>query len=177
MLAGESYYDDEKILFTGEGLHAAYSLLYPRDKKVITKEVLDITGLMGLTALWIDCGSISPKGVGTIKGRFGEKTYRLLHAQLHDHGIKACMKHAFGEVRSLYFNPEPMHEFARLIRPYAHYSTKAKLQLRKSPPGSGQTRSQPTDCEANALLRRVGQHRNSQRGWPQVRQSQQQVEV
>ena len=61
MLAGESYYDDEKILFTGEGLHAAYSLLYPRDKKVITKEVLDITGLMGLTALWIDCGSISPK--------------------------------------------------------------------------------------------------------------------
>ena len=43
----------------------------------------------------------------------------------------------------------------RLIRPYAHFSMKAKLQLRKSPQGSGQTRSQPTDRAANMLLRGV----------------------
>ena len=176
-LEGESFYDDEQILFHGEGLHAAYDLLYPRDRKHITKEVLDITGLMGLTALWIDYGTINNKGEGLIKGRLGDETYRLLHEHIREFGINAGKKHAFGQVRGVLLNREAMEAFARLIRPYAHYSMKAKLQLRKSPQGSGQTRSQPTDREANAMLRRVGQHSNSKRSWPQIRQGKQQVQV
>jgi hypothetical protein len=156
VMTADGFYDNERIRFQGDGLHAAYNLLYPRDRKVITKQILDITGLVGLTALWIDNGRILPSRGGQIKGNFEEETYPLIRNALRDHGIGAHVMHVHGTIKAVTMKPPVMLEFARLIRPYAHYSAKAKLQLRKSPPGSGQTRSQPTDRESNALLRRVG---------------------
>ena len=156
VMNGNGFYDNERIRFQGDGLHAAYNLPNPRDRKVITKQILDITGLMGLTALWIDNGRILPSRAGQLKGGYDGETYKLIRNAMRDHGINAQSMHTHGTIKSVALKPSVMLEFARLIRPYAHYSAKAKLQLRKSPPGSGQTRSQPTDRESNALLRRVG---------------------
>lgn len=156
LISGSSYYDDERIRFYGEGLHAAYQLLYPRDVKVISQQVMDLTGVMGLTALWMDCGRITSSKCGRLRGRFNAEAASAIKQALLRHDIHSKINAGVTNGRVLTLNRESMTKLARLIRPYAHYSTKAKLQLRKSPPGSGQTRSQPTDREANALLRRVG---------------------
>ena len=156
VVPGESYYDSERIRFQGSGLDVAYGLLYPRDRKTISKQVLDLAGLQGLCALWMDCGRISLNRDGLIKGRFSNDDYGLIIDRIIDHQIRAMPLMVHGTIRGVRLKPDAMLSFARLIRPYAHFSMKAKLQLRKSPPGSGQTRSQPTDQLANALLRRVG---------------------
>ena len=154
-ISGESFYDDERIRFQGAGLDAAYSLLYPRDHKQITSQVMDITDIQGLTALWVDGGRINLKRAGLIKGRFIAEEYEAIAEALKRHGIESKIKRSSKHLLGLEMKPEAMESFARLIRPYAHFSMKAKLQLRKSPQGSGQTRSQPTDRAANMLLRRV----------------------
>ena len=156
LVVSEGYYDTERIRFKGSGLWAAYEMLYPRDRKTISKAVLDLTGLQGLCALWMDCGRISASRDGLIKGRFNNDEYGLIIDQIINHDIHAMPMMVHGTIRGVRLKYGAMLSFARLIRPYAHFSMKAKLQLRKSPPGSGQTRSQPTDRETNALLRRVG---------------------
>ena len=154
-IGGDSFYDDERIRFQGTGLEAAYSLLYPRDRKQITSQVMDITDIQGLTALWIDGGHIDLKRAGVIKGRFSQDEYEAIAECISRHGIDNKVKRSSKYFTGIALKPESMEAFARLIRPYAHFSMKAKLQLRKSPQGSGQTRSQPTDRAANMLLRGV----------------------
>ncbi len=155
-LSTDDFYDDERIRFQGSGLDAAYGLLYPRDKKVITDQIMDLVDVPGLAALWIDNGSITIKRTGQIKGRYSREEYDAIAKALRRHGIDCSLRWGGPYPFALDLSPFAMENLARLIRPYAHFSMKAKLQLRKSPLGSGQTRSQPTDREANALLRRVG---------------------
>lgn len=156
VLSTDTFYDDERIRFQGDGLEAAYGLLYPRDKKVITPQIMDLVEVPGLTALWIDNGKIHANRTGQIKGRYSHEEYEAIAGAMRRHGIECRIKMGGSYPFSLNLSAFSMEAFARLVRPYAHFSMKAKLQLRKSPPGSGQTRSQPTDREANALLRRVG---------------------
>lgn len=155
VVPGQSFYDDERIRFQGEGLYAAYDLLYPRDRKIITKEVMDLTDLLGLTAIWMDCGRISLARKGLIRGRFSQDEYLLIAESLAKRDVHSRVKKRSKLLVGLELDYEQMTKFARLIRPHAHYSMKAKLQLKKSPKGSGQTRSQPTDRQANALLQRI----------------------
>ena len=54
----DGFYDLERIRFHGDLLWRVYELLYPKDEKYISSDVLKVAGIHGLTALWIDQGKV-----------------------------------------------------------------------------------------------------------------------
>ena len=54
VLPGSGFYDIHRVRLHGEGLYHAYGLLYPRDRRQLSAEVLAIAGRPGLAALLID---------------------------------------------------------------------------------------------------------------------------
>lgn len=54
------FYCDLRAQIQTEALWPAYELMYPRDEKTVTKDILEIVGLKGIAALWCDVGR--PKG-------------------------------------------------------------------------------------------------------------------
>lgn len=151
VLAGRGFYDSERIRFTAEGLDAAYAMLYPRDKRVITKQILDITGSMGLAALWLDQGRINSSKRGSIHGNYTREELDLIRDAFKDHGISSGFSPFLKG--TILFNAQSMKDLKTFLAPYTHYSMSAKLMLRKSRLNSG---SKPADHSANQLLRQRG---------------------
>lgn len=56
-LQTDGFYDDRRLRCHGDGLYRVYELMYPRDERVVTPEILAITGMQGVAALWCDYGS------------------------------------------------------------------------------------------------------------------------
>ena len=50
------FYDDRRIRVHSPDLYRAYELLYFRDERRLTPEILRIVGFQGLAALWCDTG-------------------------------------------------------------------------------------------------------------------------
>lgn len=53
------FYDDHRIRVHSPDLFRVYDLLYFRDERRLTPEVLQIVGAQGLTSLWCDTGTVS----------------------------------------------------------------------------------------------------------------------
>lgn len=51
------FYDDRRIRVHSPDLYRVYDLLYFRDQRRLTPEVLEIAGAQGLAALWCDTGT------------------------------------------------------------------------------------------------------------------------
>lgn len=52
----DHFYDDWRLMVHCPELERVYELLYPRDTKTISDEVIDIVGQAGLVSLWCDRG-------------------------------------------------------------------------------------------------------------------------
>lgn len=148
-LTSKGFYDTERIRFTGEGLEAAYQLLYPRDKRLITEEVLSIAGLNGLTALWLDQSRINSSKRGIIRGKYSTEELRLIQAAYREHGIRPHYAPYAGEC--LWFGVDEMKALKKLLAPYVHRTMQTKLMLRK--PRSKPNGSQSSADRSNRLLR------------------------
>lgn len=59
VVQADGFYDDRRIRVHSPDLDRVYELLYPRDERTLTPEVLAITGRLGLAALWCDTGTAS----------------------------------------------------------------------------------------------------------------------
>lgn len=59
-LAADAVYDDLVAEFTCPELWGAYRLLYPRDKRLLSQEVLYTAGIAALAAAWMDDGVRTP---------------------------------------------------------------------------------------------------------------------
>lgn len=140
-LTSKGFYDTERIRFTGEGLDATYRLLYPRDKRLITAEVLGITGLSGLTALWLDQSRINSSKRGILRGKYSTEELKLIAEAFREHGIKARYTPRMGE--GLWFDVDDMKALKKLLAPYVHRTMQAKLMLRKP-------RSKPNGSQSSA---------------------------
>ena len=149
--SGRGFYDSERIRFNAEGLEAAYAILYPRDKRVITQQVLDITGVMGLAALWLDQGRINSSKRGSLRGKYTREEMELMRNAFKDHGITTGFSPILGG--SILFNAQAMKDLKAFLAPHTHYSMRAKLMLRKSRLSRG---SEPANHSADQLLRQRG---------------------
>lgn len=58
VVQGDGFYDDRRIRVHSPDLYRVYDLLYFRDERRLTPEVLEIIGPQGLAALWCDTGSM-----------------------------------------------------------------------------------------------------------------------
>ena len=148
VIAGRGFYDSERIKFNAEGLEQAYGLLYPRDERRITKQVLDLTGINGLTALWLDQGRINSSKRGILRGKYSREELDLIKDAFSSAGIHCGFSPLIGG--SILFNVDAMKALKALLAPHTHYSMRAKLMLRKSRLSSG---SKPANSSANQLLR------------------------
>ena len=128
-LTGSSFYDIERIRFTGEGLEAAYRMLYPRDKRVITPEVLDTCGIEGLAAIWLDQGIIKPNKRGVLSGKYSLEEAHHIKNAFRSHGIAARITPRPKPM--VLFDPKVMPDLKVLLTPYVHRTMLSKLMLRK----------------------------------------------
>ena len=147
-LAGRGFYDSERIKFTAEGIEQAYALLYPRDQRLITQKVLDLVGVPGLAALWLDQGKINSSKRGSLRGKYSLDELNLLKKAFKSHGIACGYSPLIGG--SLLFNQEAMKALKALLAPHTHYSMRTKLMLRRPRSSRG---SKPAAHQPEQLLR------------------------
>jgi hypothetical protein len=57
IVQGSGFYDDRRIRVHSPDLYRVYELLYFRDERRLTPEVLRIAGAQGIAALWCDTGT------------------------------------------------------------------------------------------------------------------------
>lgn len=57
VVQGDGFYDDRRIRVHSPDLYRVYELLYFRDERRLTPEILSIAGERGLAALWCDTGT------------------------------------------------------------------------------------------------------------------------
>ena len=123
----DGFYDLERIRFQGDLLWRVYELLYPKDRKRITREVLNIAGLKGAAALWIDQGRISGKR-GSIRGRYSENDYLALESWFNDLSIPAKIHRNNVSIIQLSFKKDSLEELFKLLKPMMHYTMKKTLR-------------------------------------------------
>ena len=126
-IATDGYYDLERFRLTGEGLWRAYELLCPRDRKVISRPVLDLVGVPGLTALWIDKGKYIGRR-GHINGRWSPEDSKTMVEWIQDLGIDACTRSNDRRITHISIRAKIMDDFISLISPYTHQSMRKKLK-------------------------------------------------
>jgi len=127
-----SYYDNQRLRLQAEGLWRAYELLCPRDKPVISRQVLDVAGVHGMTALWLDQGRILGTR-GQIKGRYTAQEYEAIAGWLTDNGIRAMVHHNQHEAPvEICLRKDSIATLIQLIRPLTHTSMKKNLRRKQN---------------------------------------------
>ena len=126
-IATDGFYDKERFRFQGDLLWRAYELLYPRDLFSINREALNIAGLKGAAALWIDQGRITGKK-GSIRGRYSENDYLELESRFNDLSIPAKIHRNNMSVVQLSFKKDSLITLLELIKPFVHINMKKTLK-------------------------------------------------
>jgi hypothetical protein len=94
---------------------------------MISREVLNTTGLKGAAALWLDQGRITGKK-GSIRGKYSEREYEALESWFNDLSIPAKIHRNHLTIIQLSFKKDALHELFNLIRPLIHINMKKKLR-------------------------------------------------
>jgi hypothetical protein len=76
-LPGKSFYDIERLRIHSDLLWRPYELLYPRDQRTITPQLLAMSGFGGLVGLWGDRGRAYPRSAELALRAPGLKTQDL----------------------------------------------------------------------------------------------------
>jgi len=123
-IPGPGFYDIERLRFKGSQLWHVYELLYPRDEWTLTPDILRMTGMTGIAALWCDCGHWKN---GTM--RFGGRDlnitrddYALLATHLADLGFHCRIENRGRLVVAVTMTPLYLRDFIRKLRPHVHRS-------------------------------------------------------
>ena len=128
-LTTKGFYDTERIRFTAQGLTAAYQLLYPRDERLISPQVLSIAGLQGLTALWLDQGKINANKRGVIRGKYTTKELSNIKEAFEAAGVNVGYTPWSNGL--LVFDEAQTRKLKQVLTPYIHRTMQSKLMLRK----------------------------------------------
>lgn len=115
----DGFYDKHRLRVQSDELYRAYELLYPRDKKVVTTQILDICGLYGLTALWSDRARMVGRKA-KISTRFSSAENELLADWCTANGFP-CKLIGRGHTHSgIQFSRDVTADLITSIRPYIH---------------------------------------------------------
>tara|TARA_B100000287_G_C20432292_1_gene702049 strand:- start:60 stop:365 length:306 start_codon:yes stop_codon:yes gene_type:complete len=94
---------------------------------MISREVLNTTGLKGAAALWIDQGRITGKR-GSIRGNYSEREYEALESWFNDLSIPAKIHRNNISIVQLSFKKDALNDLLSLIKPLIHVNMKKKLK-------------------------------------------------
>lgn len=120
----DKFYNNVRFRMHSELLWPAYELLYPRDKKTITSEILQITGFDGLVALFSDTGYVNGKRFGL---DIGEADPAIFISALKEKGFTPKIHRHHANLRSLYFEGFAGLGFAKYLRKHLHPSVRWRI--------------------------------------------------
>jgi len=105
-----------------------YEILYPQDTSHLSNQALQLSGIHGLTSLWIDQGRIIGRK-GLIKGRYSDQEYENLSRWLQDYwNIKSYLRRNQSAIFQLSLNREALETLIDTITPAVHHVMKKKLR-------------------------------------------------
>jgi len=127
-LATDTYYDKERLRLHSDHLWRVYEILYPQDTSHLSNQALQLSGIHGLTSLWIDQGRIIGRK-GLIKGRYSDQEYENLSRWLQDYwNIKSYLRRNQSAIFQLSLNREALETLIDTITPAVHHVMKKKLR-------------------------------------------------
>lgn len=127
----DGFYDKNRLRAHSDELYRAYELMYPRDKKVITPQIMDICGLYGITALWSDRGRLVGRK-GRLVTRLGVSNNEVIADWCIRNGFPCShINHACG-TNGLFFSRDVTSKLISSMRPYIH-KTMRKTFVNKPP--------------------------------------------
>lgn len=127
----DGFYDKIRARFHCDDLWRAYELMYPRDDKQITREILDITGRQGLIALWSDFGRLNGHR-SAVGGRRSHADTELLAAWATDLGFPATASVMRNGDKLLRFDKHSTVLLVHELKPDLHYTMRRKLSKPRS---------------------------------------------
>lgn len=123
VLPGSGFYDIHRVRLHGEGLYHAYALLYPRDRRQLSAEVLAIAGRPGLAALLIDRARRQGPQL-RICDRYSPEERQALVAWLAALGYPA---RGLAAPSGVQFAPGSLPALRRELAPLIHPSQRARV--------------------------------------------------
>jgi hypothetical protein len=128
VLAGEGFYDVHRVQLTSPALHRAYELLYPRDARRLSPEVLAITGWPGLAALWLDQARWHSPRRASLRGRYDGQDYRAVRDWLAAAQIPTQPLLRRDGWQGLELRPPALTALLHAIAPHVHRSQRFRLR-------------------------------------------------
>jgi hypothetical protein len=123
VLPGTGFYDIHRVRLHGEGLYHAYGLLYPRDRRQLSPEVLAIAGRPGLAALLVDAGHRQGRHL-RITGRYSADEVTDLVTWLRGLGYPA---RPLGQPKGVRLEAAGLPSLRRDIGPLVYPGQRAKI--------------------------------------------------
>ena len=123
VLPTDGFYDKFRLRLRSDELYRAYELMYPRDKKVITPQIVSITGMHGVTALWADKGRVVGR-LGKLVTGWGHNENEYMANWINDQGFRCRAVRKLG----VQFTRESTKPMIDELRPYMHRSMRGKFK-------------------------------------------------
>jgi hypothetical protein len=127
-LATDGYYDNERLRIRSDHLMRAYELLYPRDERRLSEDVLALVGQQGLACLWSD-RAVVRRGAVILALRRSHEEAELLQHWLQGMELEASLWPNRQRASGLRFRKPSALKALELVRPLLHPSM--KLQWRE----------------------------------------------
>ena len=131
VLQCDGFYDDVRLRVRSDELYRAYELMYPRDKKIVTPQILGLTGIAGMAALWSDRGRIVGR-IAKIRSRLDPEANIALAEWCKKHDFECRHIAKLDRSYGVQFTPEATQAFITAVRPYTHKVM--RKTFKKTPP-------------------------------------------
>lgn len=122
----DTFYCDVRARVRSDALWAAYELMYPRDEKVITREIIDIAGMTGVAALACDLAVCNSKRLSL---RLPRGNAADLRDFLVEKGYPARLLRIPGGIENVFVTELAGIEFAKDLRKIIHRSMRHKVEV------------------------------------------------
>lgn len=119
------FYNDVRCRVQSDLLRPAYELMYPRDEKVVTPEIIRITGFGGIVALFSDRGCVKGKRI-ILPIKHGN-AWDFAH-YLKELGYRPKVARSETGTDNVHFEGLPGLQFAKDVRRLTHPSLHGKVE-------------------------------------------------
>ncbi len=126
-LPTDGFYDKNRLRVRSDELYRAYELMYPRDKKVITPQIISIVGMPGVSALWSDKGRVVGR-LGKLVTGWTHEENEYLAEWINNQGYDCRAVRKLG----VQFTRDSTKPMIDALRPFTHKCIRFKFK--KIPP-------------------------------------------